>query len=230
MDRDLKDFYKYHASLMEPWDGPAAVAFTDGVRVGAVLDRNGLRPARYIVTKDDMVVMASEVGVLDIDPTNIAISGRLEPGRILFINTQAGRIIGDEELKKTIAGKQPYGTWVQENLLELNKIPAGAPEKKVEGDVARSLQAFGYTREDLKVIVKPMFETGQEPVGSMGNDTPHAVLSRKPQLLYTYFKQLFAQVTNPPIDPIREDLVMSLDTYIGSQKNLLGPSVRMKNR
>ncbi len=221
MGEKLRDFYKYQACLMEPWDGPAALAVTDGTRIGALLDRNGLRPARVIVTKNDFVVMASEVGVLDIDPKDIAFSTRLEPGKIFFIDTEEGRIIQDSEIKESVSSAKPYGSWLQENMLELDAIAETGVVAQGSSDVLVSLKAFGYTREDLKVIMKPMAEAGQEPVGSMGSDTPHAVLSRQPQVLYGYFKQLFAQVTNPAIDPIREELVMSLESYIGPQRNLL---------
>ncbi len=221
MDKKLKDFYKFHACFMEPWDGPAAIAFTDGTRVGAVLDRNGLRPARYIVTKDDFVVMASEVGVLDIDPENIAISGRLEPGKIFYIDTEEGRIVQDEQIKERLSSARPYGVWLKEWLVDINDLPEPSPVSPKSSNLLQDLKAFGYTREDLKVILKPMAETGKEPIGSMGNDTPHAVLSNQPKLLYEYFKQLFAQVTNPAIDPIREEIVMSLDSFIGPQKNIL---------
>lgn len=217
---ELKDFYEYHACFMEPWDGPAAVAFTDGVRVGAVLDRNGLRPARYIIT-GDTVVMASEVGVLDIPPEKIKVSGRLEPGKIFFVDTEKGRIVEDEEIKNEIASAKPYGKWLDRNLADLDKLPRVAESAVSSADLLGSLKKFGYTREDLKFILKPMAEKAREPVGSMGNDTPHAVLSNRPQLLYDYFKQLFAQVTNPAIDPIREEVVMSLDSYLGQQKNIL---------
>jgi glutamate synthase domain-containing protein 2/glutamate synthase domain-containing protein 3 len=217
-----EDFYKYHACLMEPWDGPAAVAFSDGTCVGAVLDRNGLRPARYLVTKKETVVMASEAGVLDIAPSEILISGRLEPGKMLFIDTQAGRIIEDEEIKKIIFSAKPYGNWIQKKMVELETLPLPKTEvKETASDILPQLVAFGYTREDLKFILKPMAEKASEPIGSMGDDTPHAVLSARPQLLYNYFRQLFAQVTNPAIDPIREELVMSLETYLGSEENLL---------
>jgi len=217
----LKGFYKYHTCLTEPWDGPAAIAFTDGTRIGACLDRNGLRPCRYIITKKDFIVMASEVGVLDITPSDILMSGRLEPGKIFFIDTELGRIIDDAELKKDMSISKPYNLWVKENILELDKLPVVKTKEKICPDTLTCLKAFGYTREDLKVILKPMAETGLEPIGSMGNDTPHAVFSKRPQALYNYFKQLFAQVTNPAIDPIREELVMSLETYLGPEKNLL---------
>ena len=224
LSEKVKSFYNYHACFMEPWDGPAAIAFTDGIRVGAVLDRNGLRPARYVVTKSDFLVMASEVGVLDIPPSEVAVSGRIEPGEIFFIDTQEGRIVHDDEIKETLATQHPYDVWLGKHLLDLEKISLPEMLKKTQKNILISLKAFGYTREDLKVILKPMAETGQEPTGSMGNDAPLAVLSKKPQLLYNYFKQLFAQVTNPPIDPIREDIVMSLESFIGPQKNILGES------
>jgi len=227
LDKKIIDYFKYHSCLMEPWDGPAAVAFTDGRQIGAVLDRNGLRPSRYIISRDDTVVMASEVGVLDIKPENIIKSGRLEPGKMFFIDTSEGRIISDEEIKENLSSQKPYGKWIKKHMLYLDNLPSSVinPEKrkvpeKTE-DVLNNLKAFGYTREDLKVIIKPMAETGQEPVGAMGNDTPHAILSKKPQLLFNYFKQLFAQVTNPPIDPIREELVMSTVSYMGARKNIL---------
>jgi len=226
--QEVRAFHQYHTCLIEPWDGPAAMVFTDGVSIGAVLDRNGLRPCRYIVTKDDFVVMASEVGVLDIEPSDILHSGRLEPGKTFFIDTKAGCIIEDSQIKKELAQAKPYGQWVKKNILELDSLK-NRPEghglasfgQSHKADTLTLLKAFGYTREDLKTIIKPMAENAQEPVGSMGNDTPQAVLSAKPQLLFSYFKQLFAQVTNPPIDPIREELVMSLASYLGPEKNIL---------
>jgi glutamate synthase (NADPH) large chain len=222
LDQNVRAFHQYHTCLIEPWDGPAAIAFTDGQSIGAVLDRNGLRPCRYIVTKDDFVAMASEVGVLDIDPANILYSGRLEPGKTFFIDTAAGKIIQDSQIKKDLAKGKPYAQWVKKNILELDKLADKPVSKKQDKiDTLTQLKAFGYTREDLKTIIKPMAENAQEPIGSMGNDTPHAVLSTKPQLLFSYFKQLFAQVTNPPIDPIREELVMSLASYLGPEKNIL---------
>ncbi len=224
MPEKLRSFYKYHTCFMEPWDGPAAIAFTDGKKIGAVLDRNGLRPARYIITKKGFVVMASEVGVLNINPSDILLSGRLEPGRTFFIDTDAGRIIDDHEMKQGLADQKPYQAWLADNLLELDKVKQ--PKLKQTADKASlsDLKAFGYSGEDLKTIIRPMAETGQEPVGSMGNDIPPAVISKKPQLLYTYFKQLFAQVTNPAIDPIREEVVMSLESFIGPEKNILQES------
>ncbi len=221
MDENVKAFHRYHACFMEPWDGPASITLTDGVGVGAVLDRNGLRPSRYIVTKNGLVVMASEVGVLDIKPEDIAYSGRLEPGKIFFVDTHQGRIIGDNEIKEKNSTRNPYRRWLKENIVELESLPKALSKEKKSSNVFTQLKAFGYTREDLKVIVKPMAEHGKEPTASMGNDTPHAVLSQRPQLIYNYFKQLFAQVTNPAIDPIREELVMSLECYMGGRKNLL---------
>ncbi len=224
MDQSLKDFYQYHACIMEPWDGPAAIALTDGDSVAAILDRNGLRPARYIVTKDDCVVMASEVGVLDIAPERIKTCGRLEPGKIFFIDTKNALIISDAQLKQKIAQKNPYGAWLKESLVDLNKLVATGTKVDAGSDIVKKMKAFGYTREDLKFIIKPMAIDAKEPVGSMGCDIPHAFLSRKPQVLFNYFKQLFAQVTNPAIDSIREKLVMSMTSYIGPEKNILEES------
>ncbi len=221
IDEARKSFYEYHACLMEPWDGPAAVAFTDGRFIGATLDRNGLRPARYVITKDNLVVMASEVGVLDIPSENILINGRLQPGKMFFIDTQEGRIIDDKEIKEQVSKKYPYKKWLKENIVKLEELPKPKIQNKLPADIILWQKAFGYSREDLKIILKPMAEEGKEPTGSMGDDTPLAVLSAKPRLLYDYFKQLFAQVTNPPIDPIREESVMSLETYLGGEKNLL---------
>jgi len=222
IDEKRKDFYEYHACLMEPWDGPAAVAFTDGRFIGATLDRNGLRPARYVITKNDLVVMASEVGVLDIPAEEIEVNGRLQPGKMFLIDTHAGRVIGDEELKSSIADQKPYGKWLDENMEKLEDVPFPRSFKVWhEKDLTTVLKAFGYSKEDLRRIIKPMAGDGNEPTGSMGDDTPLAVLSTRPRMLYDYFKQLFAQVTNPPIDPIREELVMTLNTYLGREKNLL---------
>jgi len=220
LDKKVRLFYQYHACLMEPWDGPAAVAFTDGKSIGAVLDRNGLRPARYIITKTGVVIMASEVGVLDIPPQEILSSGRLEPGKIFFIDTDAGEIIEDHKIKNNLALNNEYDLWIKNNTIELSQLKNGALNNN-SCEPLRLLKAFGYTREDLKTIVKPMAEDAQEPIGSMGNDTPLAVLSLKPQLLFNYFRQLFAQVTNPAIDPIREEIVTSLETYLGPEKNIL---------
>ncbi len=224
MSDDKKAFYEYHSSLMEPWDGPASIVFTDGVQVGAVLDRNGLRPSRYYVTKDDLVVMASEVGVLDLEPDRIAHKGRLQPGRMFFIDTKEGRIVSDEEIKETITREHPYRKWLNENLVKLEDLPAAsALEEQDHQAVVRRQMAFGYSQEDLKFILGPSSCDGVQPLGSMGDDTPLATLSDKPQLLYNYFKQLFAQVTNPPIDAIREEIITSTETTIGSEGNLLDP-------
>jgi glutamate synthase domain-containing protein 1 len=217
----LRDFYEFHACFMEPWDGPAAIVFTDGAGIGATLDRNGLRPARYIVTKDNLVVMASEAGVLDIPPSRIAISGRLEPGKLFFVDTEKGTIINDKDIKKDISEAYPYGKWKKDSMLMLKDLSSIGPEKETRDNITPALKSFGYTREDMNIILKPMFEQGKEPVGSMGNDTPHACLATRPQLFYNYFKQLFAQVTNPAIDPIRERVVMSLEVFIGPEKNIL---------
>ena len=224
MDPERRAFYEYHASLMEPWDGPASIAFTDGTVIGAVLDRNGLRPSRYYVTKDDLVIMASEVGVLDIPPERILIKERLHPGRIFLIDTAQGRIIDDEEIKRQVASQHPYADWLRQNLVNIEELPPAPylPEPDHETVVQRQ-QAFGYTHEDLRILLAPMARTGEEPVGSMGTDTALAVLSNRPRLLYDYFKQLFAQVTNPPLDAIREELVTSMESTIGPERNLLKP-------
>jgi glutamate synthase (ferredoxin) len=225
MSDEKKAFYEYHSCLMEPWDGPASIAFTDGKKIGAVLDRNGLRPSRYYVTKDDLVIMASEVGVLDIPPDRILQKGRLQPGRMFLVDTEEGRIVADEELKLKIATEQPYRDWLNRHMLELTTVTAESPQEPEapHHPVLQRQQAFGYTFEDLRIIMAPMARDGVEAVGSMGCDTPPAVLSNKPQLLYSYFQQLFAQVTNPPIDCIREELVTSAETTIGSERNLLKP-------
>jgi glutamate synthase (ferredoxin) len=224
MSEERKAFYEYHSCLMEPWDGPASVAFTDGVIMGATLDRNGLRPSRYYVTKDDLVIMASEVGVLDIAPERILEKGRLQPGRMFVVDTAQGRIIADEEIKAKIVAEQPYKEWIDKHMLELSNVPP-APDNTVptHETVLRRQQAFGYTFEDLRLLMAPMAKIGVEAIGSMGTDTPLAVLSDKPQSLFNYFKQLFAQVTNPPIDCIREEIVTSAETTIGSEGNLIKP-------
>ena len=221
MDKDIRDFYAFHACMMEPWDGPAAIAFTDGKNIGAVLDRNGLRPARYIITKSGFVVMSSEVGVLDIKPCEIESSGRLEPGKMFFIDTDQGKVVDDREIKKSLSSGKPYGKWLDENLERLDDLPAMTGMSNPRVDVFKLLKCFGYSREDLNAILKPMAEDGKEPGGAMGNDIPHAFLSTKPQLLFDHFKQLFAQVTNPPIDPLREDLVMSMESFVGTGRNIL---------
>jgi len=215
-------FFEYHAAIMEPWDGPAAIAFTDGTKVGATLDRNGLRPARYVITKSGLVVLASEVGVLDIDPADVLEKGRLAPGKMFLVDTATKRVIKDNEIKSAISRRQPYRRWLEENRIELKGLlQVPGPVEMDEKTLGMRQRAFGYTLEDQKLILVPMIETAQEPVGSMGNDAPLAVLSKQPQLLYNYFKQLFAQVTNPPIDPYRENLVMSLMSFVGREGNLL---------
>ena len=226
MDPARRAFYEYHAALMEPWDGPAAIAFTDGRQIGATLDRNGLRPARFVITDQDHVILASEVGVLDIPEERIVRKWRLQPGRMLLIDMEAGRIIEDEEIKRTLSLARPYEEWLRQTQFKLEDLPDPprweAAARAAPGDLIDRQQAFGYTQEDLALFLEPMGESGEDPVGSMGTDTPLAVLSARSRLLYDYFKQNFAQVTNPPIDPIREELVMSLVSMIGPRPNLLG--------
>lgn len=225
MPDDKRAFYEYHSCLMEPWDGPASVAFTDGRVIGATLDRNGLRPSRYWVTKDDRVIMASEAGVLPVEPDNVLQKGRLQPGRMFLVDMEKGRIVSDDEVKAEFIKEKPYREWLNKNHVLLEDLPE--PPHVHEPDhntVLQRQQAFGYTFEDLRVILGPMARDGVQPLGSMGTDTPLAVLSNKPQLLYSYFKQLFAQVTNPPIDPIREEIITSTDTMLGSEANLLKPT------
>ena len=221
MDDDRRAFYEYHAALMEPWDGPAAMAFTNGRQIGATLDRNGLRPARFVVTDDDYVVMASEVGVLDIPESKIVKKWRLQPGKMLLVDLDQGRIVDDDEVKRTLARAKPYREWIERYRLRLEEMPEPAPTTPSSVPLLDRQQAFGYTQEDLKIILAPMAQNGEEPVGSMGNDAALPVLSDRPKVFYNYFKQLFAQVTNPPIDPIREELVMSLVSFIGPRPNLL---------
>ncbi len=221
MDAERRAFYEFHSCLMEPWDGPASMAFTDGEIIGACLDRNGLRPSRYYVTKDDLVIMASEAGVLPVAPERIVQKGRLQPGRMFLVDTEQGRIVADEELKKKYASAQPYQKWLDEHHVLLENLPE--PPQKAEPDHRKILQrqqAFGYTFEDLRLLMAPMANDGVQPLGSMGTDTPLAVLSNQPQLLYNYFKQLFAQVTNPPIDPIREEIITSTETMVGGPRRL----------
>ena len=225
MDEDRRAFYEYHAALMEPWDGPAAMAFTDGHQIGATLDRNGLRPARFVVTDDDFIVMASEVGVLDIPERKIVKKWRLQPGRMLLVDLDEGRIVDDEELKRNLSTAKPYRDWIARCRLSLEDMPEPAPAPESDVPLIDRQQAFGYTQEDVKVILAPMAQTGEEALGSMGNDAALPVLSDRPKVFYNYFKQLFAQVTNPPIDPIREELVMSLVSFIGPRPNLLGIDV-----
>jgi glutamate synthase domain-containing protein 2/glutamate synthase domain-containing protein 1/glutamate synthase domain-containing protein 3 len=221
MDEDRRAFYEYHAALMEPWDGPAAMAFTNGRQIGATLDRNGLRPARFVVTDDDYVVMASEVGVLDIPEAKIVKKWRLQPGRMLLVDLDAGRIVDDDELKRTLATAKPYRDWIARCRLRLEDMPEPAPPTPSDVPLLDRQQAFGYTQEDVRIILTPMAKNGEEPIGSMGNDAALPVLSDRPKVFYNYFKQLFAQVTNPPIDPIREELVMSLVSFVGPRPNLL---------
>jgi len=225
MDPARRDFYRFHSCLMEPWDGPASIAFTDGVQIGAVLDRNGLRPSRYYVTDDGRVIMASEVGVLDVEPERVVLKGRLQPGRMFLVDTRLGRIVADEELKGAIAEEHPYREWLSHNLISFHDLPehgsATAPPQPLP--LLQRQKAFGYTWEDLRFLMAPMGEDGVEPIGSMGTDTPLAALSDRPYLLYNYFKQLFAQVTNPPLDAIREEIVTSTLMLVGSEGNLLKP-------
>jgi glutamate synthase (NADPH/NADH) large chain len=224
MDPKRRAFYEFHASLMEPWDGPAAVVFTDGTQIGAVLDRNGLRPSRYWVTDDGLVVMASEVGVLDLDPATVVRKGRLQPGRMFLVDTAEHRIIEDEEIKAELAADHPYDEWLHAGLIHLDDLPEREHIVHTHASVTRRQQIFGYTEEEKRIILTPMAKTGAEPIGSMGTDTPIAALSDRPRLLFDYFTQLFAQVTNPPLDAIREELVTSLQGTIGPEANLLEPA------
>ncbi len=227
MSAAKRAFYEFHSCLMEPWDGPASIAFTDGRCIGAVLDRNGLRPSRYYVTKDDLVIMASEVGVVDIPPERVLRKGRLQPGRMFLVDLEQGRIIADEELKEGIAAEHPYAEWLRDNIVSLEQLPEGpVVHEPGHENVLLRQRAFGYTTEDLKILLTPMGMEGNEAVGSMGNDAALAVLSDRPQLLYNYFKQLFAQVTNPPVDCIREEIIMSMETTLGCEYNLLEPTPR----
>jgi glutamate synthase (NADPH/NADH) large chain len=224
MSAERKAFYEFHATMMEPWDGPASIAFTDGKVIGAVLDRNGLRPSRYYVTKDDLVIMASEVGVLDIPDENILLKERLHPGRIFLVDTEQGRIIADEEIKRELASAQPYGEWLKANMVALEDLPNAPLLPPPDHETVLNRQrTFGYTQEDLRILLAPMATAGEEAIGSMGTDTALAVLSDRPRLLYDYFTQLFAQVTNPPLDAIREELVTSMGSTIGPERNLLKP-------
>ncbi|MER7269868.1 glutamate synthase large subunit [Micromonospora carbonacea] len=223
MRADKRAFYRFHASLMEPWDGPASVAFTDGEVVGAVLDRNGLRPGRWWRTADGLVVLGSEAGVLDLDPATVVAKGRLQPGRMFLVDTVAGRIVSDDEIKTELAAAQPYAEWLHAGLIDLGDLPPREHIVYTHDSVRRRQQTFGYTEEELKILLAPMARTGAEPLGSMGTDTPIAPLSTRPRLLYDYFHQLFAQVTNPPLDAIREELVTSLQHTIGAEGNLLDP-------
>ncbi|HEX6450024.1 MAG TPA: glutamate synthase large subunit, partial [Trebonia sp.] len=224
MDPARRAFYQFHSTVMEPWDGPALIAFTDGGVIGAVLDRNGLRPGRYWVTSDGLVILASEVGVLDIEPERVVRRGRLQPGRIFLADTVAGRIVEDEEVKAELAAQHPYGDWLDAGLIDLEELPARARIVPTAEDLLEQQRTFGYTDEELRVILAPMARTGAEPIGSMGTDTPVAALSNRPRLVFDYFTQLFAQVTNPPLDAIREELVTSLSRTFGPESNLLEPT------
>ena len=221
MDERRRAFYEYHAALMEPWDGPAAIAFTDGRQIGATLDRNGLRPARYYVTDDGLVVMASEMGVLPVPEEKIVTKWRLQPGKMLLVDLEEGRIVSDEEIKESLAKAHPYTEWVEATQIVLEDLrPVEPRAARTDVSLLDRQQAFGYTQEDLKILLEPMGAKGEEAIGSMGTDTPISAMSDKSKLLYTYFKQNFAQVTNPPIDPIREELVMSLVSFIGPRPNI----------
>ncbi len=231
MPQVKKDFYEYHSCLMEPWDGPASIAFTDGTVIGAVLDRNGLRPSRYYLTHDDRVIMASEVGVLPVPPESVAEKGRLKPGRMFLIDFAAGRMIPDVELKNDIASRRPYGEWLEDQSLRLTKLPVNGDAHGFDPDtLLPRMQAFGYTSETMQFMLRPMIEQKRDPVGSMGNDASLAVLSDQPRLAYDYFKQLFAQVTNPPIDSIREEVIMAVECYIGPEQNLLDTTPEQAHR
>ena len=221
MDPARRAFYEFHSTFMEPWDGPACVTFTDGSLIGAVLDRNGLRPGRYSVTDDGLVVLASESGVLDLDPTRVVRKGRLQPGRMFLVDTEHGRIVSDDEVKSSLAAQHPYDEWLHAGLIHLDDLPEREHIVHTAASVARRQQTFGYTQEELKILLTPMARTGGEALGSMGTDTPIAVLSDRPRLVFDYFTQLFAQVTNPPLDAIREELVTSLGTVIGPEGNAL---------
>src|SRR4051794_17451010 len=226
MSAEKRAFYRYHSSLMEPWDGPASIAFTDGTVIGAVLDRNGLRPSRYWVTDDDRVIMASEAGVVDVDPARVVSKGRLQPGKMFLVDTAKGRIVGDRGIKEELAGAQPYAEWLEQGLVHLHDLPDRVHVVPSHESVLRAQQTFGYTHEELKLLVAPMARTGGEALGSMGTDTPIAVLSDRSRMLFDYFAQMFAQVTNPPLDAIREELVTSLSSTIGAEANLLEPGLQ----
>ena len=223
MTPERRAFYQYHSTLMEPWDGPASIAFTDGTLIGAVLDRNGLRPSRYWVTSDDLLVMASEVGVLEIDPENIIEKGRLEPGRMFLIDTEKGRIVRDSEIKENLESEKPYSKWLEKNFVHLRELPEVPIEREDTLSLQEKQQVFGYTHEEIKLLLAPMVRDEKEAIGSMGNDAPIAALSQRPRKLYDYFQQLFAQVTNPPLDGIREELITAVCVNIGSDRNLLSP-------
>jgi glutamate synthase (NADPH/NADH) large chain len=231
MSEEKRAFYEYHSALQEPWDGPASISFTDGHYIGACLDRNGLRPSRFYVTHDDKVIMASEVGVIDVDPANVKTKGRLQPGKMFLVDFEEGRIIADEELKASVAAKRPYKDWIKDQSLHLEELPKQETAPLYdEKELLRRMQAFGYTTEVMQFMLMPMLREARDPIGSMGNDAALACLSDKPRLSYEYFKQLFAQVTNPPIDSIREDIIMSLECYIGPEGNLLDSTAEQAHR
>lgn len=231
MPESKRAFYEYFSALQEPWDGPASISFTDGHYIGATLDRNGLRPSRYYVTKDDRVIMASEVGVLEIDPENVLTKGRLQPGRMFLVDFEQGRIIDDEELKGEVASRQPWQQWVSEQRIRLEELPRRTPPERLTGqDLFSRMQAFGYTSETMQFMLLPLIKADKDPIGSMGNDAALACLSDQPRMLYDYFHQIFAQVTNPPIDSIREEVIMSLECYIGPEGNLLAPAAESVHR
>ena len=230
MNQSLKDFYKYQSARMEPWDGPASIIFTDGTVVGAVLDRNGLRPSRYWVTDDDLVIMASEVGVVDVAPEKVIEKGRLQPGKMFFIDTEQGRIVRDDEIKSKIVSEKPYSSWLEENQLDLDELPERHVPRLEDASLLTRQKLFGYTNEEIKLLLTPMYQHGKEAIGSMGTDTPVAVLSNRPRLIYDYFQQLFAQVTNPPLDAIREEIVTSTSGWLGPEGNLLLPTPESARR
>src|SRR5215471_6250207 len=231
MPAGKRAFYEFHSCLMEPWDGPASITFTDGKCIGAVLDRNGLRPSRYYLTKDDRVIMASEVGAVPINPANVKAKGRLEPGRMFLIDFERGRLVPDEEIKNEFASRRPYGKWLEANRIALRDVAGQRAEDRRDRDtLLPRMQAFGYTTETLQFMLQPMVKEHRDPVGSMGNDSMLAVLSDKPRMLYDYFRQLFAQVTNPPIDSIREEVIMSLECYVGPERNLLATTEQHAHR
>ncbi|MDQ1561870.1 MAG: glutamate synthase large chain, partial [Actinomycetota bacterium] len=221
IDPARRDFYEYHSMLMEPWDGPAALVFTDGSLVGATLDRNGLRPGRYLVTDDGLVVLASEIGVLGIEPSRIVRKGRLRPGKMFLVDTVAGRIVEDDEIKAELSASQPWGEWVAEQSINLADLPEREHIVHTPSSVTRRQRTFGYTEEEVRILLMPMAKTGAEPLGAMGSDTPIAVLSERPRLIFDYFSQQFAQVTNPPLDSIREEVVTSMSLGLGPERNLL---------
>ena len=221
LDPDLRAFYEYHSGLMEPWDGPAAIVFSDGSLVGATLDRNGLRPGRWLVTTDGLIVLASETGVLDIAPGRVARRGRLRPGKMFLVDTVAGRIIGDDEIKSELASSKPWGEYIEHGRIRLADLPEREHIVHTPASVQRRQRTFGYTDEEVRILLAPMGEKGAEPLGAMGSDTPIAILSKRPRLLFDYFVQQFAQVTNPPLDSIREEVVTSLKLGLGPERNLL---------